>query len=79
LNNLLGYEFSAFVVAAIGQISAHFFEDDVHIRLNTLVKFAHTALHRDGTERIPIFHSCKVVRWEIGLQTLVCAKVHLGA
>jgi hypothetical protein len=56
LNQLLGDELAAFMIAAIGQLRAYLFKHNVHIRLRAFAEFNHALLRRqDATDYAVIF------------------------
>jgi hypothetical protein len=56
LNQLLGDELAALMIAAIGQLRAYLFKHNVHIRLRAFAEFNHASLRsQDATDYAGIF------------------------
>jgi hypothetical protein len=56
LNQLLGDELAALMIATIGQLRAYLFKHNVHVRLGAFAKFNHARLrHQDVVNYAGIF------------------------
>src|ERR1700681_3496840 len=51
LNELLGDELAALMIAAMGELGANLFEHNVHVRLGAFVEFNHARLHQQDAAK----------------------------